>query len=97
MAQSIRSSLQGAEAASPGIALELALAIISKSELDISLDEALLRLQGNNDEYEASEFRTTRTEEPFRELSKKSAQLKRILSRIPDEIVDRKTFLETIK
>ncbi|ODN02924.1 Programmed cell death protein 10 [Orchesella cincta] len=44
-----------------------------------------------------SEYRTSRGEEPFRELSKKSAQLKRILSRIPDEIIDRKTFLETIK
>jgi len=95
--QALRSALQAADGSSPGIALELALAIIKKSDLDISLDEALLRLQGNNDEYEASEFRTTRTEEPFRELSKKSAQLKRILSRIPDEIVDRKTFLETIK
>ena len=33
----------------------------------------------------------------FQELNRKSANLKRILSRIPDEITDRKTFLETIK
>ena len=43
------------------------------------------------------EYRSSRTEEPFQELNKKSAALKRILSRIPDEITDRKTFLETIK
>jgi programmed cell death protein 10 len=45
----------------------------------------------------ANQYKTTRNDDVFRELSKKSAQLKRILSRIPDEIIDRKTFLETIK
>jgi hypothetical protein len=33
----------------------------------------------------------------LQELNRKSASLKKILSRIPDEITDRKTFLETIK
>ena len=44
-----------------------------------------------------SEFRLNRTEDAFQELNKKSLALKRILSRIPEEITDRKTFLETIK
>lgn len=44
-----------------------------------------------------NEYRLTRTEEPFQELNRKSVALKVILSRIPDEIQDRKTFLETIK
>jgi len=96
-AQSVRSALQQAESSCPGITLELAMTIIKRSELNVGLEEALLRLQGSSDEIEVSEYRTTRSEEPFRELSKKSAQLKRILSRIPDEIIDRKTFLETIK
>ena len=43
------------------------------------------------------EYKLSRTEEPFQELNKKSVALKKILSRIPDEITDRKTFLETIK
>jgi programmed cell death protein 10 len=43
------------------------------------------------------EYKLSRTEEPFQELNKKSAALKKILARIPDEITDRKTFLETIK
>lgn len=43
------------------------------------------------------EYRLSRSEDAFQELNKKSASLKRILSRIPDEITDRKTFLETIK
>lgn len=41
--------------------------------------------------------RVRRPEEPFQELNKKCAALKRILSRIPDEINQRATFLETIK
>jgi len=96
-APGVRNALAAAEASCPGISLELTLAIIKKSELNVGLNEAILRLQGTPDDNETSEFRTTRGEEPFRELSKKSAQLKRILSRIPDEIIDRKTFLETIK
>ena len=43
------------------------------------------------------EYKSNRSEEPFQELNKKSAALKRILARIPDEIAERKTFLETIK
>lgn len=43
------------------------------------------------------EYRLNRSEDAFQELNKKSMALKRILSRIPDEINDRKTFLETIK
>lgn len=43
------------------------------------------------------EYRLNRSEDAFQELNKKSAALKKILSRIPDEINDRKTFLETIK
>jgi programmed cell death protein 10 len=33
----------------------------------------------------------------FKELNLRAKQLKNILSRIPDEINDRKAFLETIK
>ncbi len=47
--------------------------------------------------YPDVDYRSNRPEEPFQELNKKSVALKRILSRIPDEIADRKTFLETIK
>lgn len=43
------------------------------------------------------EHRLTRSEDAFQELNRKSATLKKILSRIPDEITDRKTFLEIIK
>jgi len=57
----------------------------------------VLRLQGSVSDQDSLEYRSSRTEEPFQDLNRKSANLKRILSRIPDEITDRKTFLETIK
>jgi len=121
-ASAVKNALADAEAACPGISLELSMAIIKKSELNVSLNESILRLQGTPDDAEgwafyysafrgvfsqkltlgyfslvANQYKTTRNDDVFRELSKKSAQLKRILSRIPDEIIDRKTFLETIK
>lgn len=47
--------------------------------------------------FDSLDYTVRRTEEPFQELNKKSVGLRRILSRIPDEIDDRRTFLETIK
>lgn len=44
-----------------------------------------------------SEFKIARQEEPFRELNLRSSNLKKILSRIPDEIDNRRKFLDTIK
>jgi len=43
------------------------------------------------------DFQTLRPEEPLRILDERASSLKKILSRIPDEIYDRKRFLETIK
>ncbi|CAG9566961.1 unnamed protein product [Danaus chrysippus] len=45
---------------------------------------------------ECVDLKLNRSEEAFQELNKKSASLKKILSRIPDEITDRKTFLEKL-
>ena len=64
---------------------------------NINMNESLLRLQGSVSDQDCIEYRSSRTEEPFQQLNKKSIGLKQILARIPDEINDRKTFLETIK
>jgi programmed cell death protein 10 len=71
--------------------------LVSKADLSVNMNESVLRLQGNVTDQDSLEYRSSRTEEPFQELNRKSANLKKILSRIPDEITDRKTFLETIK
>lgn len=43
------------------------------------------------------ELRISRQEPTFQELNKCATALKKILSRIPEQIYDRKQFLETIK
>ena len=43
------------------------------------------------------EFLVNRREVEFDKLNKNAVGLKKILSRIPDEIYERKKFLETIK
>lgn len=96
-AQTIRAALSKAENSHPGITYDLILGIIRRAELNLDMNESVLRLQGAASDYDVVEYRSARSEDAFQELNRKSASLKRILSRIPDEITDRKTFLETIK
>ncbi|XP_034950919.1 programmed cell death protein 10-A [Chelonus insularis] len=94
-AQTLKSALSKAENAHPGITYDLLLGIVRRAELSLDMNASVLRLQGAATD--CDEYRSTRSEDAFQELNRKSAALKRILSRIPDEITDRKTFLETIK
>ncbi|KOC67195.1 Programmed cell death protein 10 [Habropoda laboriosa] len=96
-AQTLRTALWKAENSHPGITHDLILGIIRRAELNLDMNESVLRLQGAASDYDVVEYRSARSEDAFQELNRKSASLKRILSRIPDEITDRKTFLETIK
>merc|ERR1712241_138444 len=75
----------------------MSMRLVSKADLSVNMNESVLRLQGSGTDQDSVEDRSSRTEEPFQELNRKSSSLKKILSRIPDEITDRKTFLETIK
>lgn len=131
--QTLRAALTKAEQAHPGLSYDIVMSILKKGDLNVNLNESILRLQGNAAEtdceydqtaiahlwvycqwadliwyanralmcailpFSVIEYRLNRSEDAFQELNKKSASLKRILSRIPDEISDRKTFLETIK
>lgn len=102
--QTLRNALTKAEQTNPGLSYELVKGIIQKGNLNVNMYESILRLQGaqqqqlqQSDSSDLIEYRLNRTEDAFQELNKKSAALKRILSRIPDEITDRRTFLETIK
>ncbi|KAG5898962.1 hypothetical protein JTB14_004682 [Gonioctena quinquepunctata] len=94
--QTLRSALTKAEASHPGLTYDLVLGILRKGDLTVNMNESILRLQGAVSDSDV-EYRLNRSEDAFQELNRKSASLKRILSRIPDEITDRKTFLETIK
>ncbi|XP_076035800.1 programmed cell death protein 10 Ccm3 isoform X3 [Oratosquilla oratoria] len=94
--QTLRAALSKAEAAYPGFTYDLVMELVRKADLSVNMNEAILRLQGSVNDMEG-DYRVTRAEDTFQELNKKSANLKRILARIPEEITDRKTFLETIK
>lgn len=95
--QTLRSALSKAEAAHPGLTYDLVVGIMRRADITVNMNEGILRLQGAVSDTDIVEYRLNRSEDAFQELNKKSAALKRILSRIPDEITDRKTFLETIK
>ncbi|GAB6019810.1 hypothetical protein CHUAL_001352 [Chamberlinius hualienensis] len=93
--QILKNSLSKVEASHPGFVHDFVVGLQFKADLSVNMNESILRLQGSVSD--SDEFRSTRMDEPFQELNKKAAALKKILSRIPDEINDRKTFLETIK
>lgn len=95
--QTLRAALHKVEASNPGFSYDLVLGLVKKGEVAVNMNESLLRLQGTLPDNENGEYRSSRSEEPFQELNRKSIALKKILARIPDEIADRKTFLETIK
>ncbi|XP_014203472.1 programmed cell death protein 10-like [Copidosoma floridanum] len=96
-AQTLRKALSNAEHNHPGIAYDLVMGLVRRADLNLDMNESVLRLQGLASDCDVVEYRTGRSENAFLELNRKSTSLKRILSRIPDEITDRKTFLETIK
>ncbi|XP_012265337.1 programmed cell death protein 10 isoform X2 [Athalia rosae] len=95
-AQTLRSAFSKAESSHPGVTHDLVLGIVRRADLNLNMNESILRLQGIASDVDV-EYRLARSEDAFQELNRKSASLKKILSRIPDEIADRKTFLETIK
>lgn len=95
--QTLKSALSKVEHSHPGLSYELVMGLVRKAEMSVNMNESILRLQGTVSDVDSLEYRSSRTEEPFQELNRKSASLKKILSRIPDEITDRRTFLETIK
>jgi len=95
-AQTLRAAFTKAEAQHPGFTYDLINGILNKAEVQSRVDmtECFLRLEGTNN---STEFQISRPEEPLRTLNDRAIRLKKILSRIPDEIYDRRKFLDTIK
>lgn len=95
-ARTLRSAFYKVESHHPGFTYDLINGILTKAEVQnrVDMTECLLRLEGTNT---STEFQIMRTEEPLQVLNERAFSLKKILSRIPDEISDRKRFLETIK
>ncbi|XP_028966692.1 programmed cell death protein 10 [Galendromus occidentalis] len=97
-AQILQSSLEKTEKNSPGFLLELVRVLLHKTQCEdqINLTETILRLQGALADSEP-ELRVNRSEEIYLELNRRSIYLKKVLSRVPEQIRDRPSFLDTIK
>ncbi|KAK2145033.1 hypothetical protein LSH36_708g01135 [Paralvinella palmiformis] len=94
-AHTLRAAFSKVEAQNPGFVYDLVKGILKKAEIDyLDMSECLLRLEGHNN---SEEFHILRQEEAFKTLNERANTLKKILGRIPDEIHDRRRFLETIK
>ncbi|XP_067669810.1 programmed cell death protein 10-like [Haliotis asinina] len=95
-AQTLRAAIGKADTSLPGLAFDFLRLLLRKAEISEKVDlcETLLRLGGAT---ETEELRIPRSEPIYQELNHCAGDLKRILSRIPEQIYDRKQFLETIK
>lgn len=91
----LKMALLKAESAFPGLILELITKLAGHIDPNINMTKSLLSLQGSVPDSE--EYRSDRKEGLFVDLNRRASALKKILSRIPNEIGDRKVFLETIK
>lgn len=94
-AMEIKIALLRAESAFPGLILEMITKLTRHIDPNLDMTKALLSLQGSVSDSE--EYKSDRKENLFVELNRRASTLKKILSRIPNEISDRKIFLETIK
>lgn len=95
-AQTLRSAFMKVDNTLSGFAYDYVRGLLRKGDMleKIDMCETLLRLGGTQD---SDELRISRPEPTFQELNRCATGLKKILSRIPEQIFDRKQFLETIK
>lgn len=91
----IKIALLRAESAFPGLILESITKLTQHIDPNLDMTKSLLSLQGSVTDFD--DYKTDRKDNSSLELDRRAASLKRILSRIPNEISDRKIFLETIK
>ncbi|CAN7951180.1 unnamed protein product [Ixodes pacificus] len=94
-AQTLKAAVSKIELSHPGFLYDLVMGLIKETDLSVNVTESLLKLQGSITDNE--DLKCARTEDAFQEFNRRASYLKKVLSRIPDEINDRKTFLDTIK
>ncbi|TMS33219.1 hypothetical protein L596_000982 [Steinernema carpocapsae] len=92
----LRSTLKNSEQTSPSFLYDVMRILLAESELNVNLQEAFLRLQANAS-LEDLEIPQYPNVAEFQELSTRAISLRRVLSRVPEEMSDRRTFLETIR
>lgn len=91
----IKVALLRAESAFPGLILEIITKLAHHVDPNLDMTKALLSLQGQV--IDSEDYKIEGDDIYSIELNKRAVTLKKILSRIPNEISDRKIFLDTIK
>ncbi|VDN04488.1 unnamed protein product [Thelazia callipaeda] len=91
----LRSILRQADIASPSFLFDFTKVLLYDSDLNVNLQEAFLRMQATapTGDLELPNLHQLQ----YRELSLRAIALRRVLARVPEEMFDRRTFLETIK
>ncbi|KAI6242102.1 Programmed cell death protein 10 [Aphelenchoides fujianensis] len=81
---------------SPSFLFDLTRLLIKESQMNINIQESYLRMQANasTDDLELRELGHV---SKYALISERAIHLRRVLARIPDEMADRRPFLETIK
>ncbi|GMS85792.1 hypothetical protein PENTCL1PPCAC_7967 [Pristionchus entomophagus] len=92
----LRTALKQSEASSPSFLFDLTKLLLADSGLNVNLQESFLRMQANAPTDDLLVFGQDNIPQ-FQELSSRAIALRRVLSRVPEEMSDRRTFLETIK
>ncbi|CAB3410959.1 unnamed protein product [Caenorhabditis bovis] len=89
-------SLATCEQASPSFLYDLTKILLDDSELNVNLQESFLRMNAScpTNDLVVSGYENV---EEYQELTRRAIELRRVLSRVPEEMSDRHAFLETIK
>uniref|UniRef100_A0A915B010 Programmed cell death protein 10 n=1 Tax=Parascaris univalens TaxID=6257 RepID=A0A915B010_PARUN len=92
--RNLRATLRQADNASPSFLFDFTKILLNDSKLNINLQEAFLRMQASAP---TDDLELPNAKPEFCELSARAIALRRVLARVPEEMSDRRTFLETIK
>ncbi|CAN7945300.1 unnamed protein product [Ixodes pacificus] len=94
-AQTLKAAVSKIELCHPGFLSDLVLGLVKEIDLSVNVTESLLKRQSSITHNE--DLKCAKKEDASQEFNRRASYLKKVLSRIPDEINDRKTFLDTIK
>uniref|UniRef100_A0A915K6J9 Programmed cell death protein 10 n=1 Tax=Romanomermis culicivorax TaxID=13658 RepID=A0A915K6J9_ROMCU len=101
LVNNLRLALQNADAEQPGFLFEFLKRLASKCDIRLNFQECMLRMQATlpAEDFSIGDAYSNRNgvDPLYQELSYRAVNLRKVLSRIPDEMSDRRTFLETIK
>uniref|UniRef100_A0AC35UEP5 BH3-interacting domain death agonist n=1 Tax=Rhabditophanes sp. KR3021 TaxID=114890 RepID=A0AC35UEP5_9BILA len=92
----MKDSFSNVEKSNQSVLFDLSLVLLNEVKLDVNIQETYLRMQGQALPFHP-EFDLQHPALQFRLLNAKATDLRLILSKVPDQMMDRRAFLDTIK